>query len=230
MAETRGKKVLMLLFLVCLTGIIGLGAYSYILYQEKTELTVRVDELESRSSLLQRKYAEQKRQADELLRIKSRLEGLNRVSQSDLDELEEQKQALKREIESMKAAHVKLEDRIECLVSDRSGLQEELKEIKSSYRQIVEDFHRDLVRVVNTNEDLRDDLERKDIEIERCVENNKALCDISGELIMKYENKGVIGSFAEKEPLTQIKKVALEEYIQEYTDKIDSLKIGKQAN
>lgn len=229
MAGTLRKKVLVFLLLLSLTGAIGLGVYSYLLIQDKNALSLEMDELDKRARLLQRKYAEEKRQAQELLRVKSRLEGQNRVSQADLDKLEQQKQDLAREIESLKTAQARLEAEVEKLISTGNELRKELKGVQVSYRQVVEDFHADLVRVVDANQELERKLNRKVIEIEQCMTNNAALCDISQELVMKYRNKGVIGSFAEKEPLTQIKKVALEEYIQEYADKIDGLKIRESV-
>jgi hypothetical protein len=47
-------------------------------------------------------------------------------------------------------------------------------------------------------------------------------------LLVKYKNKGVVSALAAKEPLTQVKKVELEEYVQEYSDKVDKLKFEKQ--
>jgi hypothetical protein len=36
-----------------------------------------------------------------------------------------------------------------------------------------------------------------------------------------YENKSVFSSILEKEPILQLKKVELENYVREYQDKID---------
>jgi hypothetical protein len=60
-----------------------------------------------------------------------------------------------------------------------------------------------------------------------CEESNASLCIIGEELVKAYKNKGITTAILEKEPLTQIKKVELEQLAQKYKENIEQLKIKK---
>lgn len=222
------KNLTYVFVLLCVAGVIALGINRFFLLEGMKELKTDITELERKAGLLQRKYGEQKRQSEELLRLKASLEGRQREGQTEIGKKEKDLKSLTDENISLKKDKAGLTKNIEALALRNKQVGMELKDIQSTYRQVVDDFHDDLVRVVNTNKELEAKLSRKTIEMERCVSHNADLCEISRELIKMYKNKGVISALVEKEPLTQIKKVTLEEYIQEYEDKVDDLKIEKQ--
>ena len=59
--------------------------------------------------------------------------------------------------------------------------------------------------------------------LQTCIANNQALRDIGLELVQRYANKGVSDVLAHNEPFTQIQRVALENLLQGYQDKLDAL-------
>src|SRR5208337_2866048 len=75
---------------------------------------------------------------------------------------------------------------------------------------------------------LQANLKKNQDGLERCEGNNARLCIIACDILGKYENKGVLTAFAQNEPLTQLKKVELEKYIQEYGQLIDQERVKKQ--
>jgi hypothetical protein len=50
---------------------------------------------------------------------------------------------------------------------------------------------------------------------------------IAGDLVKKYKNKGIGAAILEKEPLTQIRKVELEQFVRDYGEEIERLKVKK---
>lgn len=58
-----------------------------------------------------------------------------------------------------------------------------------------------------------------------CYENNKKLYDISTQLIGRYENKGFADVLKQKEPLTGIKQVEIENLVQDYRYQLDGLAV-----
>jgi chromosome segregation ATPase len=68
--------------------------------------------------------------------------------------------------------------------------------------------------------DTEDRLAGRETELSVCTADNRKLGAISAELLGRYENKGVWDAMVEREPLTQIKRVELENLVQQYDDRI----------
>ncbi|HVN72136.1 MAG TPA: hypothetical protein VMU10_08960 [Desulfomonilia bacterium] len=174
---------------------------------------------------LHKKYADQKHQAEEYLRMKSAVEGKQRSSQSDLDKAAKEEAALKAEFSAYKAKQTGAQNE---LTAERDNLKKELDGLKKTHAQLAADTQKEIAQLNNAKKDLDKKLVHSQTELERCVVANKELTSISKELLVKYKNKGVVSALAAKEPLTQVKKVELEEYVQEYSDKVDKLKFEKK--
>lgn len=61
--------------------------------------------------------------------------------------------------------------------------------------------------------------------IQVCEKKNAELYQISTELMEKYKNKGVISALLQAEPFTQLKKVEIQNILQEYKDKAQDAQI-----
>lgn len=57
--------------------------------------------------------------------------------------------------------------------------------------------------------------------IESCGAKNVKLVEVNRELLQRYKNKGVFDAMLQREPLTQLKRVEIENIVQEYQDEID---------
>jgi chromosome segregation ATPase len=57
--------------------------------------------------------------------------------------------------------------------------------------------------------------------LQTCIANNQALRDIGQDLLQRFGNKGVLDVFTQNEPFLQFKRVALENLVQGYQDKLD---------
>jgi ABC-type transporter Mla subunit MlaD len=64
--------------------------------------------------------------------------------------------------------------------------------------------------------------------IESCEAKNVKMLQINRELLVHYERKGFIDAMLQHEPLTQLKRVEIENIVQEYQDKIDQLEFKKK--
>ncbi len=72
------------------------------------------------------------------------------------------------------------------------------------------------------------DLKKTTHELGRCKSNNAELCIIAEDLIKKYRNKGLGSVLVGNEPLTEIRKIELEQFIQKYHEEINSLRTEKK--
>ena len=65
--------------------------------------------------------------------------------------------------------------------------------------------------------------------LQQCIDNNKALRDLGAELMQRYADKGIAEVMAHKEPFLQTRRVALENLLQGYQDKLDLLALKAAA-
>jgi hypothetical protein len=198
----------------------------YVLHRnERDALNQNIDDLNSRNALLHKKYKEQKSLNLGLMRAKRTLEGQNAVMKNKVKKVEEEKDAILAEKEALEA---KLKERnfasgekIKALKEEKAKLESDLAAAIKKYDLAVAKHQKEKNRMKDEITDLQQDLRMTRHKLGRCEKNNARLCIIGNELLERYENKGVFGSISEKEPFTQLKKVELEKFIQEYKDKIE---------
>lgn len=58
-------------------------------------------------------------------------------------------------------------------------------------------------------------------QLQACAAHNRALFDLGSELLARYQNKGVGEALAAQEPFVQTRRVALENLVQDYQDKLE---------
>ena len=103
-------------------------------------------------------------------------------------------------------------------------LGEEYGESQAKVKQanaIIRDKDADLAKRDSNIKRLQSDLKNANQKIDRVVSHNAKLAELSQELLVKFDKKGIFSELLEKEPLTQEKRVDLEKMIQEYLDRID---------
>lgn len=65
-------------------------------------------------------------------------------------------------------------------------------------------------------------------QIETCESHNVKLLQVNHDLLGQYQNKGLFDAMLQREPLTQLKRVEIENIVQEYQDRIDQLAFRKK--
>lgn len=65
--------------------------------------------------------------------------------------------------------------------------------------------------------------------IQSCESKNTELVRVNRELLGRYQNKGFFDALLQREPLTQLKRVEIENTVQEYQDQIDQKEFRRKA-
>lgn len=65
--------------------------------------------------------------------------------------------------------------------------------------------------------------------IQSCESKNTELVRVNRELLDRYRKKGVFDALLQREPLTQLKRVEIENTVQEYQDRIDQVEFRGKA-
>ena len=128
------------------------------------------------------------------------------------------KAAAEKEAEALKQGKVELNEKIMQLEKQFSENQLSLRDTRQSLQQETTQKQR-----------LEQSLGVRDKELGSCETKNKKLYQYQVELINRAQNRGSLDALLEREPLTQLKRVEIENLLEEYRDKIDSEQIVKRG-
>jgi len=129
---------------------------------------------------------------------------------------------LKAELEQMnrKLAGVKKSSEAALAKSQESNtaLNENLQQTAQKLHQ-AESEKNQLQEMVNGQAEL----------IQSCESKNTELVQVNRELLDRYQKKGFFDALLQREPLTQLKRVEIENVVQEYQDRIDQMEFRRKA-
>jgi chromosome segregation ATPase len=219
------KKVIIPVVALVIGLSIGLGIGHLQLKKEQKIFQDKIKESGKKITFIQKKMEEEKTEATT---------SLGQKCQSDTDKLQNEKKALSAQLAKLKEQKKDLDAKIEAKTKEAeeliAGNKKELQEAGKKYDQAIQqskDLERILKKVNGEKDNLQAQLKKTTKELKSCKENNAALCVIGEELVKAYKNKGITTAILEKEPLTQIKKVEMEQLTQKYKENIEQLKIKK---
>jgi chromosome segregation ATPase len=199
------------------------------LENEKKALGAQLVKLKEQARTLEaKKEAEMKEQAHNLeAKIKQAEEALTRTQKELHEERQRHAQASAQASQQARSLEAKIKQAEEALTRTQKELQEERqKYVQSSEHN--KDLERQRERIVREKQALQAELERTIQNLGRCGVNNANLCIIAEELVKAYQDKGIGAAILGKEPLTQIKKVELEQLAETYRQEIEKQKIKKK--
>ena len=146
-----------------------------------------------------------------------------RQAAAEKQELQQQLSSVQKEFDGYKKdAANKLaarEARSNKLSKSLGVYEEEYQSLRDKYVNLVGLFKEEQQK----STDLRGTLEEQVAQYEQCRVDNLELFSVNQEILGKYEGKGLFDVIARREPITGIKKVAIENIVQEYQFKNEDL-------
>ena len=121
--------------------------------------------------------------------------------------------ALDKEVEGLNKDKAELSDKLQ----KTAGALQEMTKKQADAMQTLQRKDQDIMR-------LEAEVARQTRQVEVCETKNTRLYQLDVELMDKYQSKGVIGALLQAEPFTQLKRVEVENLLQEYRDKVDEEK------
>jgi chromosome segregation ATPase len=211
---------------------VGIGVVLFIkniqLKNDNTGLETEIAKLEGREKAIKKKYSEEKAKATALQRAKMAADSKTRTLQTQIDEFEDEKARIQDE---HNAAVVKLEKMIADakselaqLIESRDGLKARYDETSKKLKTANENIRSQKKELADRDDEIKSlnaEVDTALRKIDRVVNHNKALAELGEEVLAEFDDRNVFDSLLEKEPFTQAKRVALEQMIQEYLDRID---------
>lgn len=201
----------------------GYGIFRF--KSQRDELLDQKQGLEKKQAVLEKKYAEEKARAGDLLRLKASWEAQTRSLQSDLEKLRQEHDALLARTGGGSGFGPDLQKKVQSLEAQVASLAQNLerseqgkKDLERKAAETVQGLQSRIAQLEDENRTLRADLQREAEFRERCRTDNAKLASLADELMQRFREKGVVDSLLQKEPLTQIKRVELEEMLQKYKE------------
>ncbi|MEW6664906.1 MAG: hypothetical protein AB1512_06765 [Thermodesulfobacteriota bacterium] len=234
------KKTLKTILILAMGVSLGLAIGYLKLRQERGLHERKIQDSQQKSELLHKRYTEQKALETQLMRGKALVEGQKRSVQVEMQKQEEEKKAILEEKGRLAEQSRGLRVRV-------SGLENELKEVREvharlkaerenqerQHQKALADHKNELAKVNeerrNLEAELKGSLREKEQRLSRCISHNEKLSSTAGELLDRYDGKGVLGALLQKEPFTQIQRVEIENLIDEYRSRIEEGTLEKKG-
>lgn len=153
------------------------------------------------------------------------------AAQQALAKAQQMLKSLSAERDSLKAENAKLNARLNAELDEMKARLSETKSSASAAaaRSAAEsESQREAIAAGDARakdlevklQDTDSRLAARDKELSACTADNKKLGALSKELLGRYADKGMWDAMLVREPLTQIKRVELENLVQQYDDRI----------
>jgi chromosome segregation ATPase len=171
-------------------------------------------------------------QMQQLASERTSLQAENAKLKKDLEDLRKDRDALKNGQQAVdrraKSAEVSLEESVARSQSEG----QELAQSKEKLQQLVGKFRETLqtLRDVEAEQTTaKQTLAVRDRELKSCVDHNIALYKLNQEVLTHLEKQTVWSRVAQAEPFTKIKRVQLENLVDEYKDRADEQRVAPPA-
>jgi len=202
--------------------LIGLGVGQMQVSKEQKICQDKIKEKDKKIAFIQKKLTEEKAAATSSLEQACR-DDMNKL-QTALQGEKKKAGTLKGQVKTLTEQVQKLDVRVKAADETTVRTKQELQEAQRNNKEL----DHELKKTTSEKQALQAELKKTTRELGTCTSNNADLATIAGELVKKYKDKGIGAAILEKEPLTQVKKVELEQLTSQYEEEIEQKKINKK--
>lgn len=172
-------------------------------------------------------------QMQQLASERTSLQAENAKLKKDLDDTRKERDALKNGQQALtrrvQASEVSLKELKESAAGRASTQEQELAQTKERMQELVAKFRETLqsMREIETDRTTsKQTLATRDQELKVCVDRNLALYKLNQEVLTRLEHQGLWSRMAQAEPFTKIKRVELENLVDEYKSRADDQRVS----
>lgn len=158
--------------------------------------------------------------------------------QADNAKLKQELDQLKKDLQQAASAKASLENRNKALTANASRGEQSVLQTEEQLERARDQMQELVTRFRETAQSLRDvEIERADVksqlalrdrEFKTCVDRNAAFYNLNVEVLDRMENRGLWSNLTAKEPFLKLKRVELENLVDDYRYRADELKLEQQ--
>jgi len=168
-------------------------------------------------------------QMQQLASERTGLQAENAKLKKDLESTRKERDALKNAQQALDRRAKFSEVSLRQTLIQREASDKELAQTKEKLQQLVSKFRETLqtLRDVETAEmSTKQTLSARDQALKVCTDRNLALYNLNREVLARLEGQSVWTRAAQAEPFTRIKRVQLENIVDEYKDRADEQRVA----
>lgn len=169
---------------------------------ELRSATIQLRQLQDQNADLQAKQAQDQR---EKLALTQKLA----ADEDELTQLRQQNQAAQTSAQQ-------LTQKLQAANGAIAAEHNDLNKLQANYQQTVQAAQARDAEATRIEATLVETRKR----LFTCADDNVALYDLGTQILDLYDHKGVLGTLASNEPITRLKRVQLENLVQDYQDKM----------
>ena len=163
-------------------------------------------------------------QMQQLASERTALQAENARMKKELDDLRKDRDALKKAQQVGDARAKESSAALARSAAQRSSEQQEVQQLKDKMQELIAKFRetvQTLRQVETENATTKQTLAMRDQSLKVCLDHNAALYKLNGEVLDHFEHQSVWSHVAAAEPFTRIKRVQLENLVDDYHAKAD---------
>ena len=216
----RYSKIIVPVAALIVGAVIGLGIGQLQVASVKKAAQDKVNVANKKVAFLQSKLMEEQNRGAADQKCSGDLE----IARKEKEAADMELKRAKGEVQALEAKTGETENTLARTKNDLRAM--ELKYTKEATH--TKELEGDLRKTIQEKLTLQADLKKTTRNLGQCEANNAKLCTIADEILKKYRSKGVGEAMLQREPLTQIRKVELEQFTQKYRDEIEKQKFQKK--
>ena len=158
-------------------------------------------------------------QMQQLASERTAMQAENAHLKKDLDDVRKERDQLKKAQLAVDQRAKSSEAALARTTAQRESTEQELTQLKAKMQELIGKFRETLqtLRDAETQQAAtKTVLAAHDRDLKTCIDRNLALYKLNGEVLTRMEKRGVWARVAEAEPFTKIKRVELENLVDDY--------------
>ena len=172
---------------------------------------------------------QQMQQMQQLASERTALQSENERMKKELDQVRKERDQLKKGQQAVELRVKSGETALARSAADRETTERELTQTKAKMEELIAKFRETLQTLSQIESDdttVKQSLARRDADLKSCTEHNVALYKLDDEVLTHFAKQGVFARMAQAEPFTQIKRVQLENLIDDYRARASDQRVG----
>lgn len=160
------------------------------------------------------------------------LQAENERMKKELDDVRKERDQLKKGQQAIELRVKSGESALARSALDRQNTEQELTQTKAKMQELIAKFRETLQTLSQIEADdntAKQSLTRRDQDLKVCTDRNTALYKLNDEVLTHFDRQGVFARVAQSEPFTQIKRVQLENLLDDYRARAQEQKASPAA-
>jgi chromosome segregation ATPase len=167
-------------------------------------------------------------QMQQLASERTSLQAENAKLKKELEDIRKERDQLKKGQQVVEQRVKSSETALSRSAAERASTEQELTQTKAKMQDLIAKFRETVqtFRDVETQSTTyKQSLAARDQELKTCIDRNLALYHLNDEVLTRLDKQGVLSRMAQAEPFTRIKRVELENLIDEYKGRAEDQRV-----